>query len=108
MSNPPDAPMDSPSDKPSHFPPGAIAARLNRLDLNRPYTRTADRVEPFRQAAAVLVAVNPGNLKPVDAKTADISTTGVELLPELISSPYASEVSFPWTLPVGTRQRVLG
>jgi len=89
------------------YPTGEISKRLNALKeaqvTSQPYI---DKLEPYRQAASVMVAINPATINPVGSVGDECS--GVGLLQELIPSPYSQcRETFPFTLSVAARKSAL-
>ncbi len=89
------------------YPTGEISKRLNALKeaqvTSQPYI---DKLEPYRQAASVMVAINPATINPVGSVGDECS--GVGLLQELIPSPYSQcREAFPFTLSVAARKSAL-
>jgi len=98
-----------------NFPMGEISKRLESIpDLA---AQDTGPVDPYRAAAAVMVAFEPGTLKPAPAeedtlKPEPVGTpplkSALELLPASIPAPYAEKLAgYPWALPVDDRKKVL-
>jgi hypothetical protein len=78
-----------------------------RLEVAPSSAPALDPLDPYRAAASVLIACEPFTLR--SAVTNEANRAALDLLPELVPSPYLAEQRrFPWCLPVAARKRTLG
>lgn len=89
------------------YPIGEITKRLIALKAKQEILETSfDKLQPYRQAASVMVAINPVTLNPVGNDPHEDDS--MALLQELIPSPYSQcKELFPLTLPVASRKLAL-
>jgi hypothetical protein len=102
-----ETPEKNNSSNQSPYPTGEISKRLSALKAAQVISQSSfDKLEPYRQAASVMVAINPATINPVGSVGDGLS--GIGLLPELIPSPYSQwREAFPFTLSVATRKATL-